>query len=236
MKWLGCSGWYYGHWERLFYPEGLARNKWLEFYAKKFNTVEVNATFYHFPYPNMVKAWYDRTPKGFKFTLKANRMITHVKKLKDVKKLVDSFYRISDLLKEKLGCILWQFPPSLKLNLERLENFCNDLNTKYNNVIEFRHKSWYCEDVYKLLKKKKIGYCIVSAPRLPEDIQVTSKVAYMRFHGKSRWYAHNYSKKELQEWVKRIKKLKARNVYVYFNNDYNAYAVKNCLELKRLLG
>jgi len=236
MKYLGCSGWYYGHWEGLFYPEGLAKNKWLEFYAKKFNTVEVNATFYRFPFPNMVKGWYNKTSKDFKFTLKGNRLITHVKKLKDVKKLVNSFYKTADILKEKLACILWQFPPSLKLDLKRLDKFCKDLNTKYNNVIEFRHKTWYCKDVYKLLKKNRIGYCIVSAPNLPEDIKVTTKFAYIRFHGKKSWYGSRYSKKEMQEWAEIIKKLKVKDVYAYFNNDYNAYAVKNCLELKKLVG
>jgi len=234
MYFLGCSGWYYGDWEGLFYPEGMPKSKWLEFYATKFNTVEVNATFYRFPFPNMVKGWYDRTPKDFIFTLKGNRQITHVKKLNDVKDLVNSFYRTADLLKEKLGCILWQLPPSLKLNLERLEGFCSDLDKDYRNVIEFRHSSWYCDEVYKLLKRNKLGFCVVSAPKLPEEAKVTSGFAYIRFHGKEGWYNYNYSHEELKRWADKIKLLKAKDIYCYFNNDYNAYAVSNCEVLKRL--
>jgi len=234
MNYLGCSGWSYDHWIGEFYPKNIERNQWLIHYAKYFNTVEINMSFYRFPWPNMVKGWYNKTPKDFKFTFKANRQITHIKKLKNVKTLINRFYKLTDLMKEKLGCILWQFPPSLRLDLKKLQKFCKDLNTKYNNIIEFRHNSWYCQDVYKLLNKNNIGYCIVSAPQFPEDVHVTSNIAYIRFHGKQ-WYRYDYSQKELKQWAKIVKNLKTKDVYVYFNNDFNAFAVKNCLQLKKLL-
>lgn len=246
MLYLGTSGWSYDHWIDLFYPNGLERREWLRFYARHFNTVEINMTFYRFPFPNMMKGWYNKTPTDFLFTLKANRLITHVKKFKNVATLTKRFFSLTTLIKEKLGCILWQLPPSLHFderNMLLLDSFLSNLN-KYNksdskNVIEFRHKSWWNKEAYKMLKKHKASFCIVSAPRLPDDFIVTSNVIYVRFHGVSKWYAHDYSKRELNEWAKKIRKTmkrkKIRHVYCYFNNDFNAYAVKNCLELKKIL-
>ena len=234
MKYFGCSGQQYDGWKGTFYPRELSKIKWLEYYATKFNTVEINYTFYRFPSEKSVKNWYKRTPKNFKITLKGSRFVTHVKKIKNVKTPIKKFYKMSDLLKEKLGCILWQLPPMLKKDTERLEKFCKNLDPKYNNIIEFRNKTWFDKETYKVLKKNKVGYCIISAPKLPDDIQITSKTAYIRFHGRQ-WYNYNYSKKELNEWAKKIKKIKAKEVYCYFNNDWYAYAPKNCLVLKKLI-
>jgi uncharacterized protein YecE (DUF72 family) len=234
-RYFGCSGYYYGGWKGIFYPDDLKENKWLEYYSRKFNSVEINSSFYRFPFPNVVKGWYNKTPDNFKFALKGNRNITHVRKLKNVRRLIKSFYRLSDLLKEKLGCVLWQLPPNLKMDLKRLDSFCKELDLGYNNVIEFRHESWYCKEVYRLLKDNKIGFYIVSAPKLPESVKVTSSVAYIRFHGKKGWYRYNYSRDELKKWAERIKKIRAKELYCFFNNDYNANAVKNCLVLKRLV-
>ncbi|RLE47860.1 DUF72 domain-containing protein [Candidatus Woesearchaeota archaeon] len=236
MRYIGCSGWYYDDWKERFYPEKLPKKDWLGFYARRFNTVEVNATFYRFPTEKLMKGWHEKElPKGFKFTLKGNKTITHIKKLKEARELVDKFYKLSNILKERLGAILWQFPPSLKIDLERLERFCKDLDPGFENVIEFRHKTWFVPEAYKILKKNKISYCIVSAPKLPETAIVTSKIAYVRFHGKNSWYDYEYSKKEMKSWAKVISKLKAKKTYIYFNNDYNAYAVKNALQLKNEL-
>jgi len=237
MIYLGCSGWYYTHWLGKFYPQNLDKKEWLKFYSKKFNTVEVNATFYHLPFKNMLIGWYRRTPKNFILTLKASRIITHIKRLKNVEKELKIFYSLAELLKEKLGCILFQTPPSLKKDLKLLESFLKNLDKKKKNVIEFRHKSWYSKDVYDLLKKYKVGYCIVSAPSFPTEAVATTNFAYVRWHGSSGWYKHNYPKKELKEWAKIIKDLKkkCKDIYGYFNNDYEAYAPKNCLELRKML-
>lgn len=234
---LGTSGWYYDQWIGRFYPEGIEKREWLKFYSKCFNTVEINSTFYRFPFENMLKGWYNKSPDNFVFTLKANRLITHVKKLKDIDSLLVSFYELADLLKEKSGPILFQFPPSLKKNTGLLSDFLKKLEKNRENVIEFRHVSWYCEEVYNILRKHKVAYCIVSAPKFPCDLQVTSNIAYIRWHGISSWYSYEYSKEDLEWWARQIKTLgkKCKRLYGYFNNDYNAYAVKNCLELKRLL-
>ena len=234
---LGTSGWSYAHWKGKFYPLKLNSSKWLEFYARHFNTAEVNMTFYRTPRLIILKNWYKKTPRDFTFTLKASRFITHIKKLKGVKKEVKNFYKLADNLKEKLACILWQLPPSLKFNPEKLEGFLKILDNTYKNVVEFRNASWWQEQTYKLMKKYKAIFCVVSSPKLPKDIIVSSKIAYFRFHGEASWYGSNYSKQELKGWASKIKKATKRcsQAYIYFNNDYNAYAIKNCQELKNLL-
>jgi uncharacterized protein YecE (DUF72 family) len=233
---IGCSGWSYKAWTGKFYPADLKPGQWLPYYAQHFNTVEVNMSFYRFPFKNMLKGWYDNTPKGFVFTLKANRMITHIKKLKGTEKLLGSFYSLADLLKEKLACILFQIPPSLAKvkHLKTLEDFLCTLSPDHNNVIEFRHRSWFCKEVYHLLSSHNAILCVLSAPDLPSDAIATGRLAYVRFHGVNSWYDYQYNKEELRKWANRIKKLKV-DTFCYFNNDVNAYAPYNALELAEML-
>jgi len=232
---IGTSGWNYEHWLKRFYPKKLPQKQWLEFYSKYFNTVEINMTFYRWPKSSFFASWYKRTPKGFKFTIKATRLITHIKKLKNVGKLVKDFYKLVDRLKEKLACILWQLPPNFKpteANIQRLEKFLKFLNKKYRNVIEFRHESWWQEKIYRLLRKHNVCFCIVSGIGMPEKIVVTSKIAYFRFHeGKN---SGCYSASQLRDYSNKMKKIKVSEVYAYFNNDSSAYAVKNAIQLKKL--
>jgi uncharacterized protein YecE (DUF72 family) len=233
---IGCSGWSYQDWVGKFYPAGLKSGEWLSYYARHFNTVEVNMSFYRFPFKNMLKGWYDRTPKNFRFTLKANRLITHVKRLKGTKELLASFYSLADLLEEKLACILFQMPPSLRKDkdMKTLESFLKSLSPDHNNVMEFRHKSWFCQEVYDLLSVHKAIFCILSAPKLPSDAVATGKAAYVRFHGETSWYSYDYSEEELKEWAQQIRKLKSKT-FAYFNNDVNAHAPSNALRLQALL-
>jgi uncharacterized protein YecE (DUF72 family) len=233
---IGCSGWSYQDWVGKFYAAGLKQGQWLGHYAQHFNTVEVNMSFYRFPFKNMLKGWYNRTPKDFLFTLKANRMITHVKKLKGTEDLLASFYSLADLLKEKLACILFQLPPSLTKDkhLKRFEAFLRTLSPDHNNVVEFRHESWFCKEVYDLLTSHNAIFCILSAPGFPSDALLTGSIAYVRFHGVDSWYDYHYSEEELREWAKQLRKLKV-DTFCYFNNDVNAYAPSNALELRRML-
>jgi uncharacterized protein YecE (DUF72 family) len=233
---LGTSGWSYPHWRRRFYPEGLASKNWLEFYARQFATVEVNMTFYRFPKPQTLGSWMEATPPDFQFTLKANREITHLKKLRKVKSQVRFFYILADSLKKKLGCILFQLPPSIQLDLDLLGEFLEDLSPDYKNVLEFRHESWYDEKVYDVLRRAGVGFCVVSSTKVPPTVVETAPFAYFRFHGLTGGYRYPYSDGELGEWADRIKGLKsAGEVYVYFNNDSQAFAVQNCLRLAELL-
>lgn len=233
MNFVGTSGWSYDHWVDKFYPEGLERNKWLEFYSENFNTVEINMSFYRFPFKNMVKGWVNKTPEGFLFFLKANRQITHVRKLKNISQLVKKFDKLAVLLGEKLGGVLYQLPPSLHFDLEKLEKFLSILPER-RNVIEFRHTSWFCNETIKLLNKYKIIFCVVSAPKLPEMVKKSTNEIYVRFHGRE-WYRYDYTKKELKNWAQQIKRLKPKNTFIYFNNDFNAYAVKNAKTMKCLI-
>jgi uncharacterized protein YecE (DUF72 family) len=233
---LGTSGWSYPGWRGLFYPPDLPSSDWLEFYAQHFATVEINMTFYRFPKPATLKGWLERTPPGFCFTLKANRQITHLKRLRKVKSEVRYFYILADSLRERLGCILFQLPPSIKLDLELLEEFLETLSPDYRNVIEFRDPGWYDEKVFTLMRQHKTTFCVVSSGKVPRTPVETSDVAYFRFHGLTGGYRYNYSDDELAEWAAAIKSVRATERYVYFNNDYQAYAVRNCLRLGELLG
>jgi len=236
---IGCSGWFYWHWRGLFYPAQSLPKEWFKEYCKKFNTVEINSSFYHFPTEKTVKGWLRKIPKNFIYTVKVNKAITHIKKFKNTKKLVKNFYSVMKPLKEIncLGCILFQLPPSLHYNEKKLDEILKQLNPEFKNVIEFRHASWWNKEVYNEMKKFNAIFCIVSATqKIPADFVYTNrKVAYFRFHGRE-WYNYNYSKEELKKYANEMKRIKQKEVYAYFNNDYNAYAPKNALELKQLLG
>lgn len=235
MHYIGCSGWFYWHWKGKFYPKDIPQHRWFKHYAEYFNTVELNSPFYRFPKQTTAKNWYRQSPKDFVYTLKVNKAITHIKKFHNARKLINDFYKLGDELKEKMGCFLFQLPPSLQFSRKKLKEIIEQLNLEKRNVLEFRHQSWFKREVYEELKKNRIIFCIVSCPSLPEDFIKTSKDIYTRFHGKGRWYGSEYSKKELEEWAGKIKRSKAKNVWVYFNNDHNAYAVKNALEMKTML-
>lgn len=233
---LGCSGWYYNDWAGRFYPENLSKSKWLEYYSKHFNTVEVNNTFYRFPSENAVKGWFNRTPQNFKITLKANQLITHRKRFKDTQNTINRFYNLAEILEDKLGCILFQLPPSKSKDIDFLKNAVQQFDPAKNNVIEFRHPSWFDNKVYDLLREFEVGFCSVSSPDLPEDIISTSNTVYVRFHGLgAKKYQYLYSKEELKEWIDKIRKSDVKNVFCYFNNDYNANAPKNCQMLQEIL-
>ncbi|ADI73451.1 protein of unknown function DUF72 [Methanohalobium evestigatum Z-7303] len=232
---IGTSGWQYDHWRNVLYPEKLGKKKWLSYYAERFNTVEVNSTFYNPIKPKTFSRWYNETPSNFKFTIKGYRVITHFKKLHDVEDDIKAFYERAAPLQHKLGCVLWQLPSNLHKNMELLEEFCKNLDKRKNNVIEFRHVSWFTEDVQSLLQKYKIGYCIISSPELPEIITVTSNILYMRFHGINNWYTEKYGKEKLKDYASKIKKTDAKKVYCYFNNDENGYAVHDAYNLRELL-
>ncbi|NIM59497.1 MAG: DUF72 domain-containing protein [Candidatus Aminicenantes bacterium] len=232
---LGTSGWSYNDWRGRFYPEEISQKEWLPFYSQHFSTVEINMTFYRYPKPETLKGWLDKVPEDFKFTLKANRQITHRKRIKGVKNEVRYFYVLADSLGHKLGCILFQLPPFLTMDLVLLEEFLSTLSPKYKNVIEFRHESWYEDEVYKLLKSYNVIFCTVSSAKVPKDVVETAESAYFRFHGLTGGYKYSYSEKELKKWAETIRKTKVMESFVYFNNDYHAYAVENCRALREFL-
>jgi len=207
----------------------------MAYYSGHFSTVEINSSFYQIPKPDVLTAWYQDTPPDFLFTMKGSRYVTHLKKLKDVDKSIREFYEGIELLKEKVACVLWQLPAQLHFHRDKLVAFCQNLSTQYQNVIEFRHPSWFNEEALDILKDHGVSYCIISAPDdLPESIHVTTNVAYVRFHGKSAWYDYHYSDEELTTWYHKLKSLHTQRLFAYFNNDVDAHSVKNARQLKSL--
>ncbi len=231
---IGTSGWYYEHWKELFYPTVLPKSKWFEYYSQHFDTVEINNTFYHQPKEQSIQRWQKIAPEGFLYAVKANRFITHIKKLKDTSDSLQRFFDGINLLKRKLGPVLYQLPPSLHIDLDRLEAFIKLLPKRKTAIFEFRHKSWYCEKTYKLLRKYSAGFCIHDMPEKESPKIVTSDIIYIRFHGTTDRYSGSYPKSQLQNWAKWIKEQshKVSNIYIYFNNDAHGHAIKNAKQLK----
>ncbi|MBL7155006.1 MAG: DUF72 domain-containing protein [Candidatus Portnoybacteria bacterium] len=234
---IGTSGFSYLHWEKgVFYPNGLVKAKQLEYYTEYFQTVELNNPFYHLPLAKTFQKWYQRTPSNFIFAVKASRYISHIKKLKGCGQAWRLFISRAEKLKEKLGPILFQLPPSWQVNAKRLEVFLKILPQKHQYSFEFRHQSWFCQEIYQLLKKYNVALCLADSPQWPYQEEITADFIYLRLHGRHSLYSSKYTNQELKKWAVKIKKwLKNRDVYVYFNNDANGYAVKNAQTLKKLL-
>jgi uncharacterized protein YecE (DUF72 family) len=236
---IGTSGWHYKHWlDDVFYPKGTKPAQMFEFYARHFDTVEINNSFYHLPSAKTFDNWRDSSPPHFLFAVKASRFITHMKKLKDPKSSSERFFDVADRLGRKLGPILFQLPPRWTLNLERLEEFLQSLPDKHKYVFEFRDESWFVPEVYKLLHRYRAAYCIHDFADMRVPIEITANFTYIRFHGPtSAKYFGSYSSAQLREWSTRIANWsrELKGVYVYFNNDPGGEAVKNAIELKRLV-
>ncbi len=233
---IGTSGWSYNHWRKIFYPEDLSKYKFFEFYCKHFNTVEINATFYRNFKESTYKNWYKRAPEGFLFSLKAPKTITHIKRLKDVGELLNNFINIASNLKEKLGVILFQLPPSLKFDKNLFEEFLFQLKnfSNYRFAIEVRNKTFNNEEFFELMKKFDITLCFSdTGGRYFSLIEVvTGKFLYIRLHGPEKLYASKYSEEQLIYWKEKILKIK-KDIFVYFDNDFYGYAPQNALELKK---
>lgn len=234
---IGTSGWNYPHWaEGVFYPQGLRQNKWLEYYTKFFNSVELNVTFYRLVQKKTFQNWYKRTPKKFYFVAKGSRFITHIKKLKATKESLGLFIDNVIELKKKLAAILWQLPPSFKKDLKHLELFLKLFkNLKIRQVFEFRNETWFAQEVYALLKEYNACLCIAHSSRFPCVKEVTADFLYLRFHGQDSLYSSNYSDRELKEWANFAKKFQNKDIFAFFNNDAYGYAVKNALKFRKLL-
>jgi uncharacterized protein YecE (DUF72 family) len=239
---IGCSGWNYQHWRNgVFYPPRLAARNWLDFYAQRFDTVEVNMTFYRLPKVEAVRRWVEESPEGFQFAIKISRYVTHVKRLKDVPAGMDVFLeRLEPLLgSPKLGPFLWQLPPTFKRDDDRLAEALTALPPG-RHTFEFRHESWFREEVYDLLRDHGVALTIGDRPQVHafQSHELTADWAFVRFHWGSRGARGNYSETELREWADRIAAWRdgGVDVYAYFNNDWEGFAIRNALRLQQLLG
>ncbi len=233
---VGTSGWTYDDWTGSFYPEGIAGAERLTYYARRFDTVEINATFYRLPYRNLIAGWNRRLPRSFRLVVKGSRTVTHLKKLAGCGEALGTFLgRVLDL--RTLRVVLWQLPPSLHRDPERLDRFLALLPDRVRHAVEFRHPSWWDDETAAVLERHGAAFAAVSHPRLPEEAPATADFLYLRFHGKGdRLYDYDYSRRELEEWAARIRpQLRGRTLYAFFNNDWNARAPRNAALFRRIL-
>lgn len=232
---IGTSGFSYDDWVGVFYPEDLNRKDWLRFYAQHFNTTELNVTFYRTPFVGMFKSWYSKTPDGFLFAVKCSRFITHIKRLKDVDDSLEYFFSRTNLLKEKLGCVLYQLPPSMKPDLNVFSEFLKFIKKyKYTrHAFEFRNESWLKKGIVNMIKEYGHTVCISDYHGFETNYIPNFEFYYIRRHGPKRsgLYAGCYKKEELKKDAELIKKIKAKDIFVYFNNDVAGHALKNAKEL-----
>ena len=235
---VGTSGYVYAHWKHLLY-EGIPPAKWLERYAQVFDTVELNATFYRLPTASMVDGWRERTPRAFLFACKGSRYLTHMKRLTDLERGVARFYeRIEPLVgTPKLGPIVWQLPENFHRDDERLAGALEGLPAG-RHAFEFRHPSWFVPEVYALLRRHGAALVIGDHPERPfQSHEMTADWTLIRFHYGARGRRGNYSDSELRTWQRRIAQWRRRiEVFGYFNNDWEAFAVRNARRLRALLG
>jgi uncharacterized protein YecE (DUF72 family) len=231
---IGCSGFYNRHWKGIFYPEKLPQSKWFTYYSRKFNSLELNTTFYRFPTKQSLSKWYKDSPEDFIFSVKAPKLITHMKKFNDCEQLLKDLYKAChDGLHNKLGCILFQFPPSMEYSKEKLDLILKNLNYSFTNVLEFRHKSWWTAKVYDKLNKKGIIFCSVDHPKLPKTIKIFARMAYVRLHGSPVMFYSEYSQAYLKKLYSKIRNCKT--ACIYFNNTAGNAGILNAQQFKDLI-
>jgi uncharacterized protein YecE (DUF72 family) len=235
---VGCSGWVYKHWRGIFYPEGLPQKRWFERYTEEFDTVEINASFYRLPLASTFEGWRDKAPQGFHYAIKVNRFITHLKKLRDCEEATAQFIALARPLGPTLGPLLYQLPPSLKRDLDRLEAFLKLLPRELINVFEFRNKDWYVPETYALLDRYGASFCVHDMPGSKTERIAVGPVAYIRFHGGEGKYWGRYSDEGLLNWTDWIvdQARQGKSCWCYFNNDIHGHAIEDARTLQSMVG
>ncbi len=235
---IGCSGWMYDDWRSRVYPERLPKRRWLEAYAERFSTVEVNSTFYRLARRTAVTGWVDQTPPGFLFAVKASRYLTHVRRLREPAAGIERFYEPLEPLREagRLGPVLWQLPENFHRDDARLAELLAALPGG-RHAIEFRHASWLAPEVLAMLRESDAALVIADHPRRSFGLEEASPGwRYVRLHAGTRGRRGNYSATEIAEWARRIAAWRSRgDVFTYFNNDWEGFAPANATALEREL-
>lgn len=234
---IGCSSYATPSWKTLFYPDDLPKRKWFDYYSKYFDTYEFNGTFYRFPTVQNLLSWHDRVPDNFKFSIKVPKSITHIKRLEGCEKEIEEFYLISNEgFKNKLACVLWQLPPGFSFNEDRLLSVVQVMNPDFKNVVEFRHESWWREDVITKLGENDVTFCNVNYPQLPAAIRRNTSIGYIRMHGNPRLFYSEYPQEDVEDLYHEVKEAGFKEVYIYFNNTASTAAIINALQLKTISG
>ncbi len=245
---IGTSGWHYDDWVGIFYPPEITGYKELRFFSERFNSVENNSSFYRIAGETTYKTWSRMTPGHFKFSMKLNRIMTHVHRLElneEVREKVRHILASTQVLKEKLGAIVIQLPPSFRFDPDKLARFLEffrsemDLREyKFDIAIEFRNKYWFVEETYRLLRTHNVALVVAQSSRYPGAREVTADFAYIRLHGPKELFASKYTTKQLEDWAAYIERVSGEvdRIYIYFNNDFHGYALDNARELAEMLG
>ena len=232
---IGCSSYYNSNWRGDFYPEEMPRKEWFAYYCQHFSTYEINATFYKPPTIKTLKTWYEKAPQDFIFAVKAPKLITHIKRFSDCEEAIQDFYAsCREGLKEKLGPVLFQLPPSFKYTDENFQKVLKNLDGTFQNVVEFRHVSWWNENVWKIMEEHKVTFCSVSHPALSDEVVKTNALGYFRLHGNPKMFYSSYD----TDYLKKIKNIldqkKFEKCFVFFNNTASTAGILNALEMNAL--
>jgi uncharacterized protein YecE (DUF72 family) len=233
---IGTSGWHYASWRGPFYPESMKKD-FLPFYRQHFDTAEINASFYRLPKQSVVECWRDTSPENFVFAWKASRFITHMKKLKDVEDSMALVHERMSHLGSKMGPVLYQLPPSLKIDRERLADFFKLLPPGTRSTLEFRHPSWYEPAIFELLADHDVSLCISDHAAAPAPWVRTASFVYVRGHGPSGHYWGSYSEDAFENWAAHLRQWRneGRDVYCYFDNDIGCEAPRDAKRLMKRL-
>lgn len=232
---IGCSSYNTRQWKGIFYPEDIPGSKWFGYYAGQFNTYELNGTFYKFPTVKSLQTWYNKVPDGYLFSAKAPKLITHLKRFADCEREINDFYTACRQgLADKLACVLFQLPPSFSYTEERLKLITSSLDPQFKNVVEFRHDSWWNQEVYDALSVHNITFCSVDYPKLPSPVIATSSVGYYRFHGSPKLFYSQYAEEQLKVVYDSIAAEKFKEAYIYFNNTASEAGILNALQMKSM--
>jgi uncharacterized protein YecE (DUF72 family) len=233
---IGTSGWEYEHWKGTFYPRGLARDRWLEFYAERFDTVELNASFYRLPEADTFARWGQRVPPGFQFSVKASRYLTHLRRLREPDEPLERLWGRARRLGGALGPMLYQLPPRWRPNPARLAAFLAAIPPDAPQAVEIRDRRWYRPDVRDMLESAGVALVIHDMPESRAPIRRVGPIVYVRFHGAGQRYGGAYSSQLLSAWAGRIAEwAEASSVWAYFNNDIGGHAVRDAERLRRMV-
>lgn len=234
---IGCSGWQYKHWRGDFYPADVPAARWLEYYAARFDTVEINNSFYRLPEAVTFDRWAERAPERFQFAVKASRFLTHMKKLKDPEAPVQLLFDRIRRLGRHLGPVLYQLPPNWKLDRVRLEHFLQVLPDGVRHVLEFREPTWYADDVSALLERYGVARCLHDMQGSATGQERVGPFVYVRFHGATGTYSGAYPEERLDRWAAWLhdQRRAGCEVYAYFNNDVGGHAPRDAVTLRRLV-
>lgn len=232
----GCSSFNERYWQDVFYPEDLPRKDWFTYYCRHFDTYEMNGTFYRFPTSKALANWYDKSPKGFQFSVKMYKTVTHLKKFVDCEREIAEFYAVCrNNLKEKLACVLFQLPRSFSYSEDNLELLLESLDYSFTNVVEFRNAGWWRNNVFKAFAEHGIIFCTVSYPNLPEGLVKTASEGYVRLHGVPKLFYSGYGENYLSALKDDIGSIGWDKAFIYFNNTASTEGILDALEFRGLV-